>query len=258
MPQPRLTVAIVEDESRARQVLRGLLESEPDVTIVAECAGPRAPAALIEARPQIVFLDVQMPGMDGFQVLRDVTQTYTPVVVFVTAYDRYAIDAFDAAAVDYLLKPFSDERFRVALGRARQQAAARTGGGDAQLLARIATLLARVSEPAASQVVLRDAARTFLLRTVDIDWISADGVYARIYAGKKQVLIRESLASLDDRLAGKGFFRIHRSAIVNVDRIAELRHRSHGDYVVRLRDGTELTLARTRRAALEALLGERL
>lgn len=253
-----LDVVIVEDEERAMRTLRGLLEADPEVRLVGETSGASAPGVIRERRPDIVFLDVQMPGMDGFEVLRSLDLDPMPIVVFVTAYDEYALEAFDVAAVDYLLKPFSDHRFREALDRAKERARGPELAEAARALARLAeTLDAGEPEPGSppDRLLVRGRGRTMLVDPEEIDWIEAAGVYVRIHAGGRVRLLRETLNHLEERLAPHGFFRIHRSTLVNLERVAELRHRSHGDYAVLLEDGTELTLSRTRRAALEEALG---
>lgn len=258
-PEP-LRVVVVEDEDRARRTLRTLLAERDDVRLVAETAGGEAPGVLAEHAPDIVFLDVQMPGMDGFEVLGTLDPEDPPVVVFVTAYDRYALEAFDVAAVDYLLKPFSDRRFAEAVDRAVERVGARDVGQAAEALGRVMRALdAGPSSPAPPErLLVRDGARTLMIPPRDIDWIEADDVYVRIHSGPRHRLVRDTLASLEDRLTTHGFFRIHRSALVNLDRVVEFRHRSHGDYTVVLRGGRELVLSRTRRAALEERLGSRL
>ncbi|MGD2070202.1 MAG: LytTR family DNA-binding domain-containing protein [Gemmatimonadota bacterium] len=269
-----LRVAIVEDEERARRTLRTLLAQDPEVHVVAETAGPSAPHVLREAQPDVVFLDIRMPGMDGLEVLEALAGDAPPAIVFVTAYDHFALDAFDVAAVDYLLKPFSDARFRTALARAKARAR------DPDLEAATAALRELVevlsgdphrssapsahptSRPAADamvdRIVVRDGSRTLLLDPQDIDWVEADGVYAHIHVGKDEHLVRESLSALTERLEPHDFVRIHRSALVNLSRVTELRHRSHGDWSVMLDDGTQLKLSRTRRVELERRLGESL
>lgn len=257
-----LRVLIADDEERARRTLRALLDREPDVEVVGETGGADTVRAIRELRPDLLFLDVQMPGRDGFAVLAELESEEIPVVVFVTAYEEHALEAFEVAAVDYLLKPFSDARFTKALERARERLAksslAAVREGVEQVLERVgearASSAADTGDPNAP-LIFRDATRTHLVRAADIDWIEAKDVYVRIHAGARTLLIRASLQDLEERLAPLGFYRIHRSALVQIDRITELRHRSHGDYRVLLKDGTELRLTRTRKAGLEERLG---
>jgi two-component system LytT family response regulator len=228
---------------------------------VAETAGAEAPEVIRRHRPDILFLDVQMPDLDGFGVLRALDLDPMPLIVFVTAYDEFALEAFEVAAIDYLLKPFSDDRFRAALARAKSRRLDPGDGGAADAIRALAERMAvarDAREPTAGRILVRGRGRTTLVPIAEIDWIEARGVYARIHAGERSHLTRESLSELERQLAGSGFFRIHRSSLVNLDRVVELRHRSHGDYTVHLRDGTRLRLSRTRRAALEKALGNAL
>lgn len=263
----RMRVLIVEDEERARRTLRQLLGAESDVVLVGETAGPDTVRAIREHEPDLVFLDVEMPGMDGFEVLEALEPEEIPFVIFVTAYEDYALQAFDVAAVDYLLKPYSDERLQTALDRARRsledEQLSAVRAGVERVLELVGERGSAVDDgerlPTGTEtdapLVFRDASRTHLVHPTDIDWIEASGVYVRVHAGERSLLVRETLAALERRLEPLGFYRIHRSALVRLDRVVELEHRSHGDYRVLLRDGTELTLARTRKAGLEARLG---
>ncbi len=273
-----LRALIVDDEKPARRRLRELLAPEPDVEVAGECAdGEEALAALRAAaragRPvELLFLDVQMPGLDGFGVLgalADAAGAPPPAVVLVTAYDRYALRAFDAHAVDYLLKPYSDERFQLALGRAVRRVRA---GGAASLVRQLEGLLAGLragapeaepAPPAARQhldrIVLKEQGRVHLLRVDEIAWAAAEGVYVRLHTVRRTThLHRALLGELEAALDPRRFVRIHRSAIVNLDCVAELQAESHGDYTVLLKDRTALRLSRTYRAALQARLGQAL
>lgn len=262
-----LRVLIVEDEERARRTLRQLLRAESDVVLVGETAGPDTVRAIREHEPDLVLLDVEMPGMDGFEVLEELEPEEIPFVIFVTAYEDYALQAFEVAAVDYLLKPYSDERLRTALDRARrsleEEHLSALRAGVERVLDIVGERGTAVDDgepsPRGSEIdaplVFRDAARTHLVHPTDIDWIEASGVYVRVHAEERSILVRETLQALERRLEPLGFYRIHRSTLVRLDRIVELEHKSHGDYRVLLRDGTELTLARTRKAGLEARLG---
>lgn len=250
---------IVDDEPLARERLRGLLEAEPDVTVVGECADGEAAVDAIRAEPpDLVFLDVQMPNLDGFGVVEAVGPENMPATVFVTAYDRYALQAFEVHALDYLLKPFDHARFAVALGRARAQLQQdRAAGAADQLLA----LLDEVKTPArkgTERIAVKSAGGVSFLRAEEVDWVEAAGNYAKLHAGRDVHLLRETLNALETRLDPEQFVRIHRSTIVNLDAIKELQPLFHGDYAVILRDGTELVLSRSYRQKLKGLFGNAL
>jgi two-component system, LytTR family, response regulator len=247
-----LRTLIVDDEAPARRRLRRLLMIEGDVAIVGECGdGTSALAAIATLQPDLVLLDVQMPERDGFAVVQALPPGTMPAILFVTAFDRYALQAFEVHAVDYLLKPFTPERFRTALARARERIAARTGDGQ---LASLAAAL-RNRPPAIARVPVRAGSRTLFVDVRSIDWLDAADNYVRLHASGKEYFARETLASLEAQLDPSRFARIHRSAIVQIDRIAELRPTSHGDAEVRLRDGTVLTVSRTWREGLDRALG---
>jgi two-component system LytT family response regulator len=246
---------IVDDEPPGRARLRDLLAAEADVEVVGECAdGTEAVTAVRDLRPDLLFLDVQMPGLDGFGVLEALGRECPPAVIFVTAHDRYALRAFDVHALDYLLKPFDRQRFQKALGRARTQLA---GAGGPAARERLLALLEEV-RPAPKpleRLALKTAGRITFLKADEIDWIEAAGNYVRLHAGGEAHLLRETMSRLEGRLDAARFVRIHRSTIVQLDRIRELQPWFHGDYRVRLRDGTELTLSRGYRPKLQELLG---
>ncbi len=274
MPEP-LRVVLVDDEPWARKGLRVLLEPVPGVEIVGEAGnGAEAVEVIRDAAPDLVFLDVQMPEMDGFGVLRALGPERAPAVVFVTAYDEHAVRAFDANAADYLLKPFDDERFHRALDRAR----ARVGDRRVRELAsRLATLLAangaesppplfahppvttEDAPPAgpSDRIVLKSNGRITFLETASIDWIEAADYVVRLHAGGATHVLREPISDLERRLDPRRFFRIHRSTIVNLASVKEMQPLFHGEYAVILRDGTRLRLSRSRRDRLQALLGAR-
>jgi two-component system LytT family response regulator len=250
---------IVDDEQMARASIRVLLGADPEIELVGECgSGVDAVNAIAARAPDLVFLDVQMPRMNGFEVLEAVGDARRFAVVFVTAYDSYAIEAFDVQALDYVLKPFDDRRFQRALERAKDQIRharldhlaselvhAMAGGGPAE------------KPPAAEpfeRIVIRDGGRTVFIPISDIDWIEAADYYVQLHVGKKSYLHREPMRDLEARLDPRRFVRIHRSTIVALDRVAELRPSAHGDHCVRLRDGTDLKLSRARRGRLRVLL----
>ena len=242
-------VVVVDDEPPARQTLRLLLGREKDFTLVAECGhGQEAVAAVTRERPDVLFLDVRMPGMNGFDVLREIAGAALAAVVFVTAYDQYAPQAFEQHAVEYLLKPFSDERFGDVVERLRRRLRERT---YAALAARLPLALA---ETAARQdrrrLVVRDGARTHVIPHEDIVWIEAEDYYAGIHARGRRILARESLRTLEKTLDPAIFVRVHRSAIVNTRWIKAIEPLASGDQKLILNDGTTLRVSRTHRAAL--------
>jgi two-component system LytT family response regulator len=251
----KIRALIVDDEPLARQRVRTLLEADSDVEVVGECAdGAQAVAALEEHRPDLLFLDVQMPLLDGFGVLEALSGDWMPVVVFITAHDRYALKAFEVHALDYLLKPFDRDRFRTALERAKAQVRREQGGEVSQKLFALLRDVKEARRPL-ERLVVKSAGRVYFVRVEDIDWVEAAGNYARLHAGKETHLLRESMAGLEARLDARRFLRIHRSTIVSIERIRELHPSFHGDYVVTLHDGTELTLSRGYRDKLQELLG---
>jgi two-component system LytT family response regulator len=245
-----LRILIVDDESVARRRVRRLLAAERDVTVIGECGdGDSAVAAIAADRPDLVFLDVQMPEKDGFEVLQAIPAAELPAILFVTAYDRYALRAFDVHAIDFLLKPFTRERFRIALARARERLERRDR--DAGLAALAASLHERPRY--LSRVPVRTSGRIVLVDLATVDWLEAADNYVRLHGQKREYLLRETLATLESQLDPDRFARIHRSAIVQIDRIVELHPATHGDFDVLLRDGTRLTLSRTCRERLRGL-----
>lgn len=245
-------VVIVDDEPLARERIRTLLAVHPDVQLVAECGdGEEAIRVLLAERPDLVFLDVRMPELDGFEVLEALPAGERPAVIFVTAYDEHAVRAFEVNAVDYLLKPVEPKRFEAALARAQQRRPA-AGGQEAGLEAVLAEL--RRSRAWPGRLVVRDGSRVTFVRTEEIDWIDAAGNYARLHVGKAMHLLREPLKVLEGRLDPEKFLRVHRSAIVNLERIVSVEPYFHGEYTLTLRDGTKLTSSRTHSARLRALL----
>jgi two-component system LytT family response regulator len=246
---------IVDDEPLSRRRLRDLLQGEPEIVLVGECGdGVEAMALLRQRSCDLVFLDVQMPGLDGLEVARRLASGSGPAVIFVTAYDCYALPAFEVHAVDYLLKPFDRGRFRKALAWARTALRRDQGGAESEPPATLSE--PRGGRKPLERVTIKTAGRVFLLKTGDIDWIEAAGNYLRLHAGAATHLLRETMNNLESRLDAERFWRIHRSTIVNVDRIHELQPLFHGDYVVILQDGTELTLSRTYRRNLPGLFGD--
>lgn len=253
----KIRALIVDDEPLARERLRTLLRKEPDFEIAGECNdGARAVAAIEKLRPDVVFLDVQMPEADGFDVVEAVGAKEMPEVVFVTAFDKYALKAFEVHALDYLLKPFDRERFAATLGRVR----ARVKEDTNKLPRQLASLL-RELRPAPrylERLVIRAGGRVTFLRADEIEWIGAAGNYVELHAGKQTHLLRETMNAIEEKLDPARFLRIHRSTIVQVDRVREMQSTFHGDYSVVLRDGTRLTLTRNYKEKLQRLLGEKL
>ena len=250
-----LRVLIVDDEPLAREKLRTLLQQEPDVEIAGECRdGAEALSAVTRLQPDLVFLDVQMPEVDGFGVLEALAPRHVPAVIFVTAYDRYALKAFEVHALDYLLKPFDRARFHRALSRARAELERdRPGPGlDQRLRALLKEL--RAKSPFAQRLVIRESGRVFFLRVEELDWIESAGNYARLHAGRDTHLMRETMRALEARLDPERFVRIHRAAIVNLDRVKELRPGVRSEYVVVLKDGREVVSSRSHSERLRALL----
>jgi two-component system, LytTR family, response regulator len=246
----RLRVLLVDDEPLARGLLRLLLRDDPDVTVVGECSGIDGVGAVARAHPDILFLDVQMPEMDGFDLLEALGTDRAPVVVFVTAYDRYAVRAFQVHAVDYLLKPIDDGRFAEALGRAKARARARRQGRADPSLAGLVRERARH----ARRFLVRTRESTIVVDTEDIDWIEANDYYAALHVGGRSHLLRETMTSLARRLDPARFCRVHRSAIVNLARVREIHALFRGDGEIVLSTGARVRLSRTRRGELERLL----
>lgn len=249
---------IVDDEPLARRRIRRMLAHDPEVAIVGDCSNGRdAIAAIKSESPDLVFLDVQMPEVDGFDVLASTETKRPPLVIFVTAYDQYALRAFEVAAVDYLVKPFDRRRFEGALERAKSRLAS---GRDSELNQQTLALLAELKAQSShvERLVIKAGGRAFFLKTDEIDWIEAEGKYVRLHVGKESYLLREAIGSMETQLDPKKFPRIHRSTIVNIERVRELQPWFHNEYRVILRDGTELMLSRSCRKRLGELLGSAL
>lgn len=244
----KIRTLVVDDEPVARARIRALLRDEPDVDVVGECeSGPEALAAIEHAAPDLVFLDIQMPQMDGLALARALGETM-PAVVFVTAYDEYALGAFEVHALDYVLKPFSAERFKAALSHARQYVTRRRNAGAPR---------AQAAERR-DRLVIKSSGRIYFVRTHDIDWCEAAGNYVRLHVGQQTHLVRGTMGYLESQLDPAQFVRVHRSTIVNVDRIQELRSSFNGEYLILLRDQTRLTLSRGYRDSLQEKLGKAL
>lgn len=258
---------IVDDEPVARAGLRKLLADQPGTEVIGEAAdGTGAIDAIRTLRPDLLLLDVQMPGMNGFEVLEAIGPRAVPAIVFVTAYDQFAVRAFEIQALDYLLKPFDDERFATVLDRVREHLRRRREGHLARRLAGLlAHYEARAGTPPAQQgtgetgaypmrIMVRAAGRVFFQPVEQIDWIEAADYYARLHVGKESHLLRETLAALEARLDPACFVRVHRSAIVNVERVREVRLDWRNRHIVVLRNGTTLPLSRRRKEELERVM----
>jgi two-component system LytT family response regulator len=251
----KIRTLIVDDEELARDRMQSLLEEQPDVEIVGICAdGVSALETIERTQPDLVFLDVQMPGMDGFEVVENLEPSKLPAIVFVTAHDGHAIRAFEIHALDFLLKPFDQTRFEKALERARSKVAA--SKTTAVIDSRLVSLLEELREERkySERLIVKSGGRVFFVRTEEIDWVEASGNYVKIHTKADAHLLRESMKNMEARLDPKTFVRIHRSAIVNIDRIKELEPWFHGEYIVIMRDGTRLTASRVFSDRLSALI----
>jgi two-component system LytT family response regulator len=254
---PAIRALIADDEPLARQRVRQFLGAEQGLRVVGESHdGAEAVRDILRLRPDLVFLDIQMPGLTGFEVIDTVGLERMPVVVFVTAFDRYALNAFDVHAVDYLLKPYSRERFRAALESAVRAIRSRRMAGHA---AGLNELIASLGEDGRLEphILVRAGGRLTVVKVADIDWVEAAGNYVELHVGNHRHLVRSSMKSMTRRLDVRTFVRIHRSTILNVERIKELRQLRTGDYDVLLKDGRKLTLSRRFKAGLEHLLASR-
>lgn len=252
----KIRAMVVDDEAIARERVVGLLQQEQDIELIGECSdGQQAVSAINAQQPDLVFLDVQMPAIDGFAVIQQVGPERMPAVVFVTAFDEYALRAFEVHALDYLLKPFGRDRFQQALQHARVHVERRRAG---DLGKRLMALVQDIKpEPQKlDRLVVKSGGRVFFLRTDDIVWIEAAGNYVRLHLAEGSHLFRETMNGIEARLDPQHFVRIHRSRIVNSDRIKELQPWFNGEYVVVLQSGPRLTLSRGYREKLQERLGK--
>jgi len=252
----KVKTLIVDDEPLARERLRNLLSAEPGIEILGECGNGIEALELIEKRtPDLVFLDVQMPELDGFGVTAALEGQRMPAIVFVTAYDKFALKAFEVHAVDYLLKPFDRERFQKALGRALDRIKREQSN---ELGERLSNLVAdlRPASKSPERFPIKADGRVLLVKTDEIDWIEAADNYVNLHVGKESHMIRETMSAIEARLPALKFLRISRSTIVNLDRIKELQPMFHGEYTVILHNGTRLTVSRSHRDKLQPLLGK--
>ena len=246
----KIKTLIVDDEPLAREKLKRLLRDESDVEIIGECGnGKEALSAIKKLSPDLVFLDIQMPEMNGFDVLKSIGTSRLPVVIFATAYDQYALQAFDVHALDYLLKPFNRERFHRSVTRARELINSHDPDNlDKRLRALLADL--KTEKKYLERLVIKSVGRVFFIKINEIDWIEAAGNYVKLHVGRESHMLRETMNGLEAKLDPEKFLRIHRSTLVNIDRIKELHPLFSGDYTVMLQNGAELTLSRSYRDRL--------
>jgi two-component system LytT family response regulator len=252
-----IRTVIVDDERLARQKVRTLLAGDDEIEIVGECAnGPEAIAAVRRQRPDLLLLDVEMPGANGFEVLHSLRGDRLPAVVFITAHDEYAVRAFEVEAIDYVMKPFDRRRFNDALRRAKRQMSDHGEESEARILRLLERMLKSGRESKTlDHFVVKTRDRTFLLGVTDVDWIEAEGKYVRLHAGGASHLVRESIGDVEERLDSRKFLRIHRATIVNVKRILEMHRGFGGGVFVMLRDGTKLTMSRRYRTRIREITG---
>ena len=253
-----LRTVIADDERLARKKLRILLSAEAEIEIVAECSdGDQTIAVLNELNPDLLLLDIQMPGMDGFAVLRAIQPEKMPIVIFTTAYDQYAVKAFEAHALDYLLKPFDQERLHGAVQRARAEAQKLQ---DRDATSRILEFLNKVkpAPPVERRLAFKTGGRVVFLDLDDIDWLAAAANYVTLNVGSESYTLREGIGHIAQRLDQRKFVRIHRSMIVNVNKIKELQPVNSGEYIVVLKSGKELSCSRGYRDRLEELIDKKL
>lgn len=254
MSTRKLSVVVADDEPLARERVLSLLAAEPDIDVVAQCRdGEEAVKAIAERRPDLVLLDIEMPRMDGFDVINAIGPDRMPTLIFVTAYDQHAIRAFEVRALDYLLKPFDRERFAGALRRARSQIDAQATGDLGRRLVAMMKDLKREA-PRSDRLVVKSGGRLFFLRSDEIDWIEAAGNYVRLHVGPQSHLLRETMNAIEARLDPERFFRIHRSRIVNIERIQEMQPWLNGEYSIVLKTGGRLTISRGYREKLQEKL----
>lgn len=253
-----IKVLVVDDEAPARQRLLDLLRRDSQVggAILEACNGQDAVELIEDHHPELVFLDVQMPELDGLGVVEAIGVAAMPLTVFVTAYDQHAIRAFEANALDYLLKPFSDERFEGALARAKARLEERSLLEFGQRVMKMVSATPPNTDRRWDRLVVKSGGSTRFVRVVDVDWIEAAGVYVNLHVAGKEFLYRTALNDLADRLDPRRFVRVHRSAIVNIESIVQLEPISHGEFDVVLRNGSRARVSRTYRAQLEKRLGQ--
>ncbi len=251
----RIRALVVDDEPLARDMIREMLEDDPEVEIVGECAnGREAVEAIKSEKPDLVFLDIQMPELGGFEVLESLDRQTAPYIIFVTAYDQYAVRAFEVHAFDYLLKPFDHERFDTAWQRVKEQIKLDQGGEREQHI--LALLEELKSGPRhLERLVIKNGGRVFFISVHDVYCIESEGNYVRVYDHQKGYLLRETISNLEEQLDPKQFRRIHRSAIVKIDKIKEMQPWFHGEYRIIMENGKQLTLSRNYRSNFQRAVG---
>lgn len=249
----KIRALIIEDDAVSREVLQGLLEKVPDIELIGVCSGGREGVqAINRLGPDLVFLDVQMPEMDGFMVLAEVEPSKMPIVVFVTANEEYAVKAFEVHALDYLVKPCTEIRLKEALDHVRRQISLHDGGAIQQKVSALLNDL-KVEQRLPDRLAVKSLGRIIFVPFADIDWIEAADNYVNIHVGPDSHMLRDTMNALESRLPAERFIRISRSTIVNIERIKELQPMFHGEYVVLLHNGTNLTLSRNYREKLRQL-----
>jgi two-component system LytT family response regulator len=262
-----LRVIVVDDEPLARSGIADLVQRDADLEVVAQCGDGQSAVDQIRAlSPDLVLLDIQMPEMDGFEVIQQIGVDRMPAVIFITAYDQFALRAFEVHALDYLLKPFDDERFTAALARTKRALQDTAVGQLSQRLLGLLELRGghekspapaggeSPGQPYLTRLVVKNAGRVVFVRVDEIDWIEAADYYVRLHVARKTHLLRETMSALEDQLDPTRFFRVHRSAIVNLDRLVEIQPYFHGEHILVLQDGSKLKLSRSRKEKLEAVL----
>ena len=252
----KIRALIVDDEPLARRRIKSLLAPDSGVEVIGECSdGYKAVTSITELTPDLVFLDVQMPAMDGFEVIKTIGAEQMPTVIFVTAYDQYALKAFEVNALDYLLKPFDRSRFQKTLERAKKMVR-RLQNGDVnhQLLSLLGDL--RREQDLPERFIIKSGGRVVFLRIEEIDWMRTVGNYVRLQVGRESHLMRETMTGIEAKLNPERFMRIHRSTIVNLDRVKEVQPWAKGEYVVIMRDGTRLVMSRRYRERLNERLNK--
>jgi two-component system LytT family response regulator len=258
----KIRTLIVDDEPLARRTIRDLLQSDSEIEIIGECGtGHEAVDFIRKQPPDILILDIQMPGMNGFEVLARIDHGRIPAIVFITAFDQYALKAFEVHAMDYLLKPFTDERFSETMRQAKSHVELREMNRLSQSLRDLLNEYAGAGKGAPvkrksflTRFMIKTGSRVVFVNASDVDWITADNYYIKLHVNGKSHLLRISMNELEEKLDPKRFLRIHRSTIINFDRVKELHQNPNGEYIVVLKNGTELKLSRSRRERLDALL----
>jgi two-component system, LytTR family, response regulator len=249
----KIRTLIVDDEPLGRERVRTLLANEPDIELVGECTtGTEAVAAIKQARPDLVFLDVQMPGLGGFEVLRALDKDQIPLVIFVTAYDQHAVKAFEVHALDYLLKPFKQARFRETVAHAREALAGREAAENSR---KLLALIGQNPPPPErlARIPIRNGERVVFVKVENIDYVESAGNYVIVHAGKENHVVRETLTALEEKLDPRQFLRISRSTLVNMDQVKELQPLFKGEHAVLLTNGKQLTMTRGIRDVQERL-----